>query len=311
MEVQVHFLWVFFSLYGTASSLSSEVTTPKNRSVYQGHLFTSFIYTNTHTRLWFSRWTMLDKDVKQFWMQLSKISTQLDQLENAASSRRAQLYSQPQQTQPGFLHICIYRSSLRKSLAMVVKCRLTHLNPIQKKPNAAELNSEQTAHIYRHTHTHQSWYNRVKIYKMTSFFMYMWSCLHQEVWNAPYQQESISTGFSFRCSHRRRFMLLILHSRLFFNKEKWEKKRLEAFVGGFQTSTLATVITIPMITDCNNTYNNNNREKSLCFEARMWCRIVITTRRILHRVVATIHRLLKQKHVILVSIFSVQSSLTL
>lgn len=151
MEVQVQSTSsVFFLLL--PSSLSSEVTTPNNRSVYQGHIFTYFIYTNTHTRLWFSRWTILDKDVKQFWLQLSKISTQLDQLENAASSRRAQLYSQHQQTQPGFLHICIYRSSLRKSLARVVKCRLAHLNPIQKKPNAAELNSQQTAHIYRHTH---------------------------------------------------------------------------------------------------------------------------------------------------------------
>lgn len=152
MEVQVQSTSSgFFSLL--PSSLSSEVTTPNNRSVYQGHIFTYFIYTNTHTRLSFSRWTILDKDVKQFWLQLSKISTQLDQLENAASSRRAQLYSQHQQTQLGFLHICIYRSSLRKSLARVVKCRLAHLYPIQKKPNAAELNSQQTAHI-QYTDTH-------------------------------------------------------------------------------------------------------------------------------------------------------------
>lgn len=108
---------------------------------------------------------------------------------------------------------------------------------------------------------------------------------------------------SFRCSHRRRFTSLSVQSVV----AECVRQHGYRTGDGFWTSTLAIATT----TDHNNAYNNNmTATKSLCSEARMWRRIV-TAHRILQQVVVIIHVLLRQKNVTLVSILSVQSSLTL
>lgn len=116
---------------------------------------------------------------------------------------------------------------------MVVKRRLTHINPLQKKPNAAELNTQQTN---IHIHTHQSWYNRVIMYKMTSFLCICGpDCIRKyeltQSETPPISRkvlllmtaQRLCLLLSFGCSHRRRFMLLVLHTSLFMPWKKLEK----------------------------------------------------------------------------------------
>lgn len=77
----------------------------------------------------------------------------------------------------------------------------------------------------------------------------------------------------------------------------------------FVTSTMATAPSTPMETDHNNTHNYNN-SKSLFVKRGLWWD-VNTAHIVLRQVVVTIHVSLRQRNVLVVSIFNVQSSLNL
>lgn len=147
-----------------------------------------------------------------------------------------------------------------------------------------------------HRHMHQSWYNRVIMYKMTSFLCICGpDCVRKYERKAPQQHKSIITGdsaaflspLSFRCSHGRRFTpplssrLSLTTKRQTVDKPCLERqgyvpntvfliaeflKRWYRIGGIMWTSTLATAITTPKETDHNNTHNNNNCNKACVFK---------------------------------------------
>lgn len=122
------------------------------------------------------------------------------------------------------------------------------------------LNWTHTNMQLSHTHwnKHQSWFNRVIVYKMTSFFVYVkvvltasgrMSLLRVK---SPLQQESFITGdraaspspSSFRCSRRRGFSLCCVEERKVLSEafrwnhttawmqDRW--KILDFFIGYYQ-----------------------------------------------------------------------------
>lgn len=181
MQVQSTSSVFFFSVW-TASNLS-EVTTPKNRSVYQGSVLTSNPHKHTHTHMC-SVSGFQDEECqirRSYDSNLNLVSVKCsvalrDLLNCRGHCSNLQLLN-PTWILPDLLHKGKTACCHFNVQAMVVKHSLTHVNPlpapIQKKPNAAELNTHHKAHSHIHTHTlsntHQSWYNRVIMYKMTSF----------------------------------------------------------------------------------------------------------------------------------------------
>lgn len=90
---------------------------------------------------------------------------------------------------------------------------------------------------------------------------------------------------------------------------KFLKRHKYTTDGKMWTSTLTTVITTSMKTDRYNTQSNNNC-KAACVLKR-GCGVSLRPTESSTGVVVGNHELLRHKNVILVSIFSVQSSLTL
>lgn len=173
------------------------------------------------------------------------------------------------------------------------------------------------SHTHTHTHwyKHQSWYNRVKMYKMTSFLCICGpDCIRKHELTQseppPNSRRVLSQVTALCLCHLCPSGVAIVE-----DSHRWVCKVL--LLNLYYSTDTGQVVDfgllrwLPLLQLTITTHTTTiTATKSLCFEARVW-RCIITAHRILQQVVVIIHVLLRQKNVTLVSVLNVQSSLTL
>lgn len=158
----IYFLCFFFSVW-TASNLS-EVTTPKNRSVYQGSVLTSNPHKHTHTHTC-SVSGFQDEECqirRSYDSNLNLVSVKCsvalrDLLNCRGHCSNLQLLN-PTWILPDLLHKGKTACCHFNVQAMVVKHSLTHVNPLPPPFRKSQMllnwtHTTKLTHTYTHTHS--------------------------------------------------------------------------------------------------------------------------------------------------------------